>query len=833
MIELNDIIKTYPNGVRALNGVSVKFPNCGLTFILGKSGSGKSTLLNVLGGLDSFTSGEYKLFDKNISNYSAQEWDEIRNYYFGFVFQDYLLLEDMCVYDNIAFSLNLQGKDENQEQKVQDIMQKVGIEELGNRKINELSGGQKQRVVLARALVKNPKIIFADEPTGNLDEATRQSIYKLFKKLSNEYLFIVVSHDKEAAIQYGDRIITIADGEIISDDPNEQNVYEVNVRYQNRIEEFKEIDEFTLDRLYEKSKNEEKITINLLKKKTIKQANSINNPTLPSINIQSKKQSLSAKTIWKFSFAGIKKHKIRVSVIIGMFVLTFFLLFTAVYISFFNMNVAIANYLKEYPQDIYSIYTKTEMTDPFYSTKSIDIETGKYLRREISNVYGANYVMGAKKSNIIKNNKEASINLIYANDTFLSSYANTFLDGYELIITDYTATLIDAVVGNKVYVDGIYYTVKAIVKTDYIEYNLINKLTRESVNSNYASSRLDIKYSIACISEKNISGLKSNADTLNLNCANFFNSNTFSSYFNGTTIYGGITTIDEDNLIWGRMPKDKNEIAIYYEFATYNRVEEIAEYDSIFKTKTFSFKDIASNEYGIFYSRFLNLAEYFPEGVKVVGVYNACNPTKTGEMPFVVINNEIYDTILQNYYDFYYYDAFVVDAINCGGSDAENAALQGLMFKEPIVQDLYQYQELLNKLIIAIYIIMAIILTISVLMIISYIMFSISDNTKKIGIMKALGVYNKDIVKIFIFETVFIAAIAMLLGTSLHCLSLILFNYCFKSVLVENAFNILYFNGISLLIVNMFALIIFFSASFFPIFKVAHKKPMDAIRKNN
>lgn len=831
MIELQNITKTYQNSVKALNGVSLKFSNAGLVFVLGKSGSGKSTLLNILGGLDNFTTGTYNLFGQNISGYSAQEWDEIRNYHFGFVFQNYLLLDDLSVYDNIAFALNLQGKDEGQKQKVKDIMQKVEIEDLDNRKINELSGGQQQRVVLARALVKRPKVIFADEPTGNLDESTRQSIYKLFKKLSNEYLFIVVSHDKDAAMQYADRIITIEDGKITSDEPNAQNVYDVNIHYPNKIEKYNGIDEFTLDRLYEASKNKRKTTIELVKKKAIKR--DVDNATTShSLDLQRQKHSLAVNTIWKFSFAGIKKHKGRVCVIIGMFVLTFLLLFSAVYISFFNMNMAISNYFNKYPQDIYSIYTKTNMTDIFYSTKSIEIETGRILRQSIDSVYGNDYEMGTKKVSIIKGKKTASINLIYANDRFLTSYANTQLSDNEIVLTDYIASLINANINDKVQINGDEYTIKSIVKTGYIEYNLTEKLAKDSAESNYASSRLDIKYSIACISKNNIDGIKNNADTISLNCANFFNYNTYSSYFNSTTMYGSDMAIEEENLIWGRLPENKKEIAIYYEFATYNRIEDSADYDDTFKMATYRYKDLSADEYGIFYSNYLNMAEYFPDGVTVVGVYNSCKTTKTGEMPFVVISNEVYNEILQSYYNNYYYDTFVVDAINCNGSKAEETSKQGLMFREPVVQDLYQYQEILSTVMIAIYVVMSIVLIISVLMVLSYIMFSITDNTKKIGIMKALGVYNKDIIKIFIFETVFIAVIAIFLAIVLHGVLLILLNYIFKSMMIENAFNILYLNGISLLVVVAFAIIVFFVSAFFPISKVSHKKPMDSIRQS-
>lgn len=830
MIELTGIYKKYSNGVEAVKDVSVTFPNSGLVFILGKSGAGKSTLLNILGGLDTFTGGVYKLFGKDISKYTAREWDEIRNYYFGFVFQDYLLLDDISVYENIAFALRLQDNNKNEKQSVHDIMQRVGIEDLDNRKINELSGGQKQRVVLARALVKNPKVILADEPTGNLDEATRQSIYKLFKQLSKEYLFIVVSHDKEAALQYADRIITIADGEIVQDITNSKNIYKAKICFDHdKPKVYNMIDEFTLDKLYDNIKEQNHASM-VLSKKKIKCNNKSNNTPIPNFSITHKKQSLQTKTILDISFTGIKKHKLRVAVIINMFVLTFLLLFSCMYISFFNMNVAIDNYFAQYPQNIYSIYTKCSFTDQFYVKKDIDVKSGKYLYDLIDSVYNQKNIMGIKEVNALKDNNSEIINLVYTNESFTEKYLNMSLSKNEIALTDYSATLLGVTVGDKVNINERDYSVKKIISTDYIDYNLTNKLLSETSESIYANARLKLKYSLAYVTKQDIDEYARQTDTLDLSCANFFNSSTFSSYFNGTTTYGSVMSIDDNCLIWGRMPQNENEIAIYYEFAQYNKFDSTEKYSEVFNETLFNFKDLENDDYGAFYSEYINLFNYFPKGVKIVGVYDSCKSTKTGDMPFVVINEDSFNDIILTYYNYYYYDSFAVDALTHPTVSAELAEKNNLFFYEPIIQDLYKYEEMLNKLIIAIYIVTAILLMLSILMILSYIMFSISENAKKIGIMKALGVYNKDIIKIFIFETIFIVLLVLILSISLHIISIVVLNNLIKNLMIENAFDILYPNILSLFIVTFFATIVFFCSSFFPIFKVAKKKPMYIIR---
>lgn len=219
MLELKNINKTYKTksgDTHALVDVSLVFEEKGLVFINGKSGSGKTTLLNVIGGLDGVDSGEIIVDGKSFSSFTESEYDDYRNTYVGFIFQEYNLLSDFSVGKNIEIASELQGKEVGKDQ-VKNLLENFEISEYLNRDVTELSGGQKQRVAIARAIIKSPKIIIADEPTGALDSQTGSQVIELLKKLSSKTLVIVVSHDLELAKNYADRIISLKDGRIVND----------------------------------------------------------------------------------------------------------------------------------------------------------------------------------------------------------------------------------------------------------------------------------------------------------------------------------------------------------------------------------------------------------------------------------------------------------------------------------------------------------------------------------------------------------------------------------------------------------------------------------------
>lgn len=226
MVELKNVTKIYfsKDGspeVKAVDDASMTLGNEGLVFVLGRSGGGKSTILNLLGGIDEVSSGEIVVDGVPVSSLGRSGLDSYRNTYVGFVFQEYYLLDDRTVMENVSLALGLQGK--AHKGRVEECLEKVGIDHLKNRKCSALSGGQKQRVAIARALVKEPKLLLADEPTGALDSVTGKEIMGLLKELSKERLVVVVSHDRGLAETFGDRVIKIEDGKVTSDTSSKEH----------------------------------------------------------------------------------------------------------------------------------------------------------------------------------------------------------------------------------------------------------------------------------------------------------------------------------------------------------------------------------------------------------------------------------------------------------------------------------------------------------------------------------------------------------------------------------------------------------------------------------
>ena len=218
IIQVKNVVKSYVLGetlVNALNGVSLDVKKSQIVMILGPSGSGKSTLLHILGALDHPTEGDVYIKGKKISELDDFSLAVFRRYYLGFVFQSFNLIPTLNVLENVLVPTIPDGKDDTKKQRAISLLKAVGLLHRLNHKPAELSGGERQRVSIARALINDPEIIFADEPTGNLDTKTGQNIIDLILDLRNKEkkTFIIVTHDPSLT-KYADKIYYIRDGKI-------------------------------------------------------------------------------------------------------------------------------------------------------------------------------------------------------------------------------------------------------------------------------------------------------------------------------------------------------------------------------------------------------------------------------------------------------------------------------------------------------------------------------------------------------------------------------------------------------------------------------------------
>ena len=240
MVKLENVNKYFnrrkKNEIHVINNTSLELENKGLVALLGPSGCGKTTLLNVIGGLDKVNKGRVYVNGQKITGRRAGKIDSIRTLNIGYIFQNYNLVDNMTVFDNVAIALKMVGvRDKKEiEEKVNYVLEKVGMYRYRNRYADMLSGGERQRVGIARAIVKNPAVVIADEPTGNLDSRNTLEVMNIIKALSQDKLVILVTHEEELAEFYASRIIRIKDGQVVSDIIND-HAGDLDYRIENKI----------------------------------------------------------------------------------------------------------------------------------------------------------------------------------------------------------------------------------------------------------------------------------------------------------------------------------------------------------------------------------------------------------------------------------------------------------------------------------------------------------------------------------------------------------------------------------------------------------------------
>lgn len=392
MIKLENVNKFFyrhkKNQIHVINNTSLTLEDKGMVSLLGPSGCGKTTLLNAIGGLDKIDSGKIYINGERLSRRSVSSVDKIRNINIGYIFQDYYLVNNMTVFDNVALVLKINGIKDKDEitKRVNYVLEKVGMYRYRNRYANMLSGGERQRVGIARAIVKDPSIIIADEPTGNLDSKNTIEIMNIIKAISKDRLVILVTHETELADFYADRILKIEDGKIIEYIVNNHD-NDLDYRLENKIylkdlENHETIDKENL-KVDFYSDTKEKLNIKLIVKNGnvyIESSNKVevidNNSSIELVNDHYKKISKDIYQEYKFDFDKIINKNINKK-----------------YSSIFNPITLIKNGFKKVIN--YSAIKKLLLVGFFLS--------GIFITYSVSSLYGIYNIDDSKYVTINKN----------------------------------------------------------------------------------------------------------------------------------------------------------------------------------------------------------------------------------------------------------------------------------------------------------------------------------------------------------------------------------------------------------------------------------------------
>ncbi len=590
MIKITNATKIYNNSVLAIDNISLEFKNKELVFIVGGSGNGKSTLLNVLGGLDNLTSGNISINDKNINESNSFELSKIRNSYFGYVFQEFYFDENLNVLDNILLSIEKNNIDV---QTIYNLSDKLKIKHLLERKTNELSGGEKQRVQILRSLVKNPQVILADEPTGNLDNPIKKDIYQIFKEISNNDLVIIVSHDLDMARIFADRIITLDKGKVILDEQIKKKSYFVN----NELMDLSELTTF-ID-----SNPNDNLSLEIKRKIEEKSPKQLDN-----VKVKENKK-ISSKFIRKYDKELIKHDKVNYifNVFISSFLLCF-LMFILFLISY-KSNDTVKKYLNNNFYNDYILYNEVAYTNDFEEEFNKSFYTGKNFYNDlVSNNLNVKPVIN---ENVIYNDYSINTNVII----------DTEIDSSSCQISDYFSYKNKISLNDTLYFNNKAYVVDKIIETDYNKYKYIF----ESSNIKYNQLKSELLQHINFV-KINYQNIKSN--TLIIPFSNF----TISAFQKYSNSYCSLSANKDLNI-------SSNEIIISKKFALENGIEQSD------LGKTYYFKNIRDKKYNNFYDDQVNMYDYYNNGFVLKDIIDDNNSD-------FYLNYEIFEQITFDY-DYY------------------------------------------------------------------------------------------------------------------------------------------------------------------------------------
>ena len=746
MIKLENVNKYFNkhrrNQIHVINNTSLTLEDKGLVALLGPSGCGKTTLLNAIGGLDKINSGNIYINNERLSKRSVSKVDKIRNLNIGYIFQDYCLVNNMTVFDNVALVLKINGINDKNEitKRVNYVLDKVGMYRFRNRYANMLSGGERQRVGIARAIVKDPSIIIADEPTGNLDSKNTIEIMNIIKAISKDRLVILVTHETELANFYASRILKISDGTITDDFINEHD-NELDYRLDNKIylQDMPKHNVFDNENINVNyyGDNQIKVSVNVVVRNGnvyIESNNKVevidNSSSIELVNDHYKKISKDIYEQYKFDFNSVINKDIKKR-----------------YVSIFNPISLIRNGFKKVIN--YSITKKLLLIGFFLS--------GVFITYSISSLYGINNIkdenfVTMNKNYLVIDSDKLDVNkfLKYESD----SNVNYILPGdsnvtFKIKYTDYYQTM-----DYSDYITGSMSSLDMISSDDIVEGRMPNNskeiIIDKIVFNNYYDNMYPPMVGITSVSK-------------------LFNKNLSVGKIDGYKIVG---VVDKNSpSIYVRASEFVNLIynsGIVYSYDDIDYVDVVDTesnktlYDvSIFEGKITLSKGSMPNDYEVIVNekvkdsyKINKLVDTKVNGrkLKVVGYY------KSDEVDYMLTNNNtIKYEIVSNGKNLYLSVKDKDKALN-------DFRKMGLNIKDSYANSKEKYTIERMKAMTTTMVFSGVILAISLIEIYLMMRSSFLSRIKEVGIYRAIGMKRIDIYKMFTGEIITISTIASMSG---------------------------------------------------------------------
>ncbi len=890
MIELKNIEKKYKNGKSsflALENINLLIEDKGLVIILGKSGSGKSTLLNILGGLDNQTNGELIIDNKSTTNFKDNDYDDYRNNYVSFVFQEFHLINEITVNENVEIPLKLRNEN-NRSSKIDAALSLVNLNNIGHKKCNELSGGQRQRVAIARALVKDPKILLADEPTGALDSFTSKEIFEILKKISKKKIVIVVTHNEELAYSYADRIIKLKDGKIEQDITKSSsvnikqiasNIIEVDCDYQLTKKDLQKITNegsylgvstnlHDLTLAYDEILDYKKENKDEFKKteKIEKNNNKFDNS----------KSHLSFKDANKMAKENLKNNRKKYNFLVGIFTVFNTILILSLIFSFLSIHSFVSKQTNSKNSlniiEVSHLVTKTKTSEILTLSNILDNDNYAYVNDyKLTPYYGTDVAdlefVSLNFSGIIELNDVSNLNLelIVGNKLFSNMY--------EIIISDYMAYNFSkygvlAMTNNNLEIfypsnnkdlinkeirikeTSKNYKIIGIYKTNFT--NLLSKHNKgdKEIYSNI-NSNIDFLYSklIANIGfykqyKEDYKGYTFFEDDevfiVKLNADN----QTKKFYFSDTRVLlnkekiGNIGLYNLDGqLIEVPSELNENEIIISLdqvlslfndENKSINELLKTTEIYNYLNSEELTLELLQNNKYSSTDKEDIQIIKGIK--VKVVGILNE------GNRMFVA--NNIYDSLknhLQGYDSIYFYNEDTSYALSTNIEKLANLENSFVVGNNLInVDDIEFLNGIISTLSASCIAFTIIFLVLSFIIHLNHMNIIVKSRYREISLYRTIGAKKKDIYKMFVFESLNIAIKTTVIGTILSYIIVSLINNSLSAIALLDIGNtkIISFNLIYCLLAFITVFLICTISTYLSIKGLLKKKLVEAFKGN-